>query len=67
MAEKELPRVKANRDFSSAHTGSRSKGESFSYDVDKDPAELVKLGYIEVPDAAPAGTAATGNAAKDSK
>lgn len=53
----DLVKVTANRAFSSAHTGSREKGERFLYDTKRDPAELVKLGYVDQ-DEAPAASAA---------
>jgi hypothetical protein len=60
--EKELPKVTANRQFSSAQYGSYEKGDRFYYDVDKDPADLKKLGFIDVDGDKPAeaGTAKAG-------
>jgi hypothetical protein len=60
--EKELPKVTANRPFSSALVGARERGERFHYDVDKDPADLKKLGFIDVDGdkASEAGAAKTG-------
>ena len=44
-----MARVKALRDFRNADVGMKSKGETFDYDVDKDPQHLVKLGLVESP------------------
>lgn len=45
-----MAKVKALRDFRSGTIGSRTKGDRFEYDIDKDPADLVKLGLVEVLD-----------------
>jgi hypothetical protein len=62
--EKEFPWVTANRDFSNAIIGSRSAKERFRYDVDKDPAGVKKLGFVDVEGSgdkqAEAGAAKTG-------
>ncbi len=41
-----MEKVQALRDFSGPN-GSRSKGDKFDYDTQKDPDGLVKLGVIK--------------------
>jgi hypothetical protein len=42
-------KVTALRDFRNVDLGSKTKGDRFDYDVDKDPADLVKLGLVQLP------------------
>lgn len=50
-----MAKVTATRGFS-GQNGSRTKGERFEYDVEKDPDKLVKLGFVKT-DAAKAEAA----------
>lgn len=48
MAEnKTTTKVTAARDFYSVVAGNRAEGEEFEYDLEKDPADLVKLGLLK--------------------
>ena len=40
-------RVKVLQSWSGGFYGSREKGERFDYDLDKDDADLKKLGFVE--------------------
>lgn len=63
MADKKTPKtveVTAQRSFTSNLAGNRAEGEKFQYDVENDPADLVKLGVLKghkAPDADAAATA----------
>lgn len=48
-----MAKVKALRDFGPSAVGSRTKNERFDYDMDKDPAGLKKLGFVEAVDEQP--------------
>ena len=54
--------VKATRDFSSAQVGSREKGEKFEYDTGKDPAHLLRDGFVEELEPKPAPSSSGGKA-----
>jgi hypothetical protein len=41
-----MAKVKALRDFRNRNLGSKSKGETFEYDLDRDPEKLKRLGLV---------------------
>ena len=43
-----MRQVKATRNFSNAHVGSREKGEKFAYDYEGDPGLLRRDGHVEL-------------------
>jgi len=48
-----MNKVIATRDFRNAAIGSKSKGDTFSYDLDQDPEKLKKLGLVRPTKAGP--------------
>lgn len=42
-----MAKVRANRFFQTEGIGAKEEGETFDYDVEKDPHDMVKLGYID--------------------